>query len=198
MKKYLYSFLAMIICFVIGFAFGQIYDLDDASNKSTFKIEVAETQVKNISELATMEYKYTNVGEMGGDNALKIFGKSIPFTDKSLTVQYDGIIKLGPDMAKAKIKQDGEDKLIITIPHAKVLSHEIDENSWKILEKKNGIFNPVKVEDSDKMRKELKEEMAKTAADEGLLEEADKVAVEKVKGFIKATYPNMEVEVKVK
>jgi len=194
MRKVLVILFMFVVCFVAGFIYGQKADFNlFTKGDNTYKIGTIEKQVKEISELATLEYRYTNTDVFEGDS-LKLFGKNVPFTSKSMTVQYDGIVKLGPDMSKATADLK-KTKLTITIPESKVLSHEIDEDSWKILDKNNGIFNPVTPEDNQDFRKECKKTMEKTLDEKGLIKKANTNAKKQIQSFFQAAYPDLEVVV---
>ncbi|MDD5824061.1 MAG: DUF4230 domain-containing protein [Firmicutes bacterium] len=195
MKKFFNTILLMIGCLVVGFIAGKVVDVNILGGSSnTYKIETIEEQMTEISELSVLEYKYTNTDEMSGDNALKVFGKSVPFTSKSMVVMYDGVMKIGPDMSAAKVKLKG-DKLTIVIPHSEILSHEIDEESWQILDKKNGLFNAVTPEDSNQLRKELVKKMTQHVKKSDKLSQADEMAVKQIKAFFEAAYPDLKVKV---
>ncbi len=156
----------------------QIDDLEDklsnpiASYEDTASTEVVlsqvDLQVKEIGELTTMEYLYTDVGMFADPK--KIFGKNIPFTTKSFISKWDGIIKAGIDFTKVTIQVDeSTNVLIIGIPEAEILSHEVDENSVETLNQTDGLFNPVKVEDVRSFDAESKAAMEKRAIENDLL-----------------------------
>ena len=194
MKRFFNTILLMIACLVIGFIAGKVVDINIGGGSNTYKVNTIEDQIAEISELSVLEYKYTNTDEMSGDNALKLFGKNVPFTSKSMVVSYDGIMKIGPDMSEAKVNLKGN-KLTIIIPHSKVLSHEIDEDSWQILDKQNGIFNPVTPEDSDQLRKEQIKKMENSVKKTDVLDKADEAAVKQIKAFFEAAYPDLKINV---
>ncbi len=194
MKRFFNTVLLIIGCLIVGFIAGKVVDVNVLGGDNTYKVDTIKEQVSEISELSVLEYKYTNTDEMSGDNALKVFGKSVPFTSKSMVVSYDGIVKLGPKMDDAKVELKGS-KLTIIIPHSKVLSHEIDENSWQILDKQNGIFNPVTPEDTDKFRKEQVKKMEEEIKNDKLFEQADESAVKQITAFFEAAYPDLKIQV---
>ncbi len=192
--KAIKTFFAIVIALAVGFVAGQLVDINLFTKSSnTYRIGVMEEQINEISELASLEYRYTNTDVLDGD-ALQVFGKNIPFTSKSMTVQYDGIIKLGPDMSKADLNLRNS-KLTVVLPNSQVLSHEIDEDSWQILDKNNGLFNPVTPEDNQDFRKSLKKEMNDSLEKEGLIEQANEKAKGQVLSFFEAAYPDLKVVV---
>lgn len=135
-------------------------------------LAVIETNLKEIGELATMEYQYTNVGKFTDD--LHPWDIHIPFTEKTLICKWDGVIKAGIDMNEVVIKIDKPNKkLTVHTPAAKILSHETDENSYETLQEKDGLWNRVKAEDVRKMDKASKEEMEKRVIGNSILEKAN-------------------------
>jgi len=147
--------------------------------------------------MATIEYKYMGDAEYDG-GAKKIFDKEIPFTSKSMQVRYEGIVKLGADLSKIKVEQDEEnDKVVITVPHSKILSHEIDNDTWEIVDVQNGLFNRVSLEDNNEFVKQQKKKIADEIKAGDLLDQADEKTVQQLKNFLAMTYSDLEVEIKV-
>ena len=65
-------------------------------------IDLIESQITNIAELATIEHLYTNAGKF--ESPKQLFGKDIPFTTKSFIAKWDGIIKAGIKADKIQVK----------------------------------------------------------------------------------------------
>lgn len=140
-------------------------------------IRAINAEIRDIGELATIEYFYTDAGKF--EDAAELFGKEIPFsfTTKSFIAKWDGFIKAGVDISKVKAEVDEERKeIIICIPRAQILSHEIDEENIETLDEKNGLFNRIKVEDIRKFDAISKESMEQKAIEKGLLDKALKNA----------------------
>lgn len=136
-------------------------------------ISILSTEVRDIGELATVEYLYTDAVKF--EKSAELFGKKVPFsfTTKAFVVKWDGKIKAGVDVSKITIENDAESKkLMVYIPKAEILSNEIDENSIEALDEKSGLFNPMKVEDFKSVYVESKEKMAARAIENGILDKA--------------------------
>lgn len=136
-------------------------------------IRVINAEIQDIGELATVEYLYTNAGKF--EDPAKIFGKDIPFafTTKSFIAKWDGIIKAGVDISQVTVEVDNANKeIIVHIPEAKILSHEIDNSSIETLDEKDGLFNPVKVEDVREFDAISKDAMEQRATENGILDKA--------------------------
>lgn len=125
----------------------------------------------SAKELTTLKYHYTNMGQFENQNTF--YGYKIPFTSKKFIVSYDGLINAGVDLEKMKVEL--HDKSIeIKIPPAKILSHEIYEDSLKVFDERESIFNRIDIEDYNNFSKDQKKEVEKKAIKRGLLKEADK------------------------
>lgn len=143
--------------------------------EATKEISLAliQSEIKDIGELATVEYLYTDAGKF--EDPAKLFGKEIPFsfTTKSFVAKWDGIIKAGVKVEEIDVEISEENKeIIIHMPEAEILSHEIDENSIETLDEKNGLFNSISVEDIRQFDAISKEEMEKRAIENGILDKA--------------------------
>lgn len=62
------------------------------------------------------------------------------------------------------------------MPNAEILSHEIDNNSIETLDEKDGLFNPVKVDDVRQFDTVSKDAMEDRAIENGILDKALKNA----------------------
>jgi hypothetical protein len=70
------------------------------------------------------------------------------------------------------------------LPKSKILSNEIDFDSFKLYDEKNSIFTPLKMEKTNNALKELKSEAEKEAKERKIFEKADKQNVKLFKRFI--------------
>lgn len=120
-----------------------------------------------------MEYKYTKM--VTYSNIKTFYGWEVPFTEKKFIITYNGSIKSGIDLNDVTVAVDnGTKEIKINLPEAKILSHEIDEDSIKIFDEKTSIFNPLKIEDFKAFATDQKDNVEKEATDKGLLKEAAK------------------------
>lgn len=136
-------------------------------------IAVINMGIQDIGELATVEYLYTDVGKF--EDSAKWFGKEIPFSfmEKSFIVKWDGCIKAGVDISKVKAQvNDATKEIVVPIPKAEILSHEIDEESMETLNEKNGFFNKITLEDIREFDIASKKNMEQRAIENGILDRA--------------------------
>ena len=134
-------------------------------------INIIKAEIKDIGELATIEYIYTNSGKF--EDPKKIFGKNIPLTTKSFIAKWDGTIKAGVIIDKIIVSSSDLNKeIIIKLPKAEILSHEIDTSTIETLDEKDGLFNRVKVEDVRNFDDLNKKAMEERAIKHGILDKS--------------------------
>lgn len=136
-------------------------------------IELITSEIQDIGELATVEYLYTDAGKF--EDPAKVFGKEIPFSfaTKSFIAKWDGIIKAGINVEEITVEvRDFNKEIIVHMPKAIILSHEIDAESLETLDEKNGLFNTIKVNDIREFDAISKEAMEQRAIENGLLDKA--------------------------
>lgn len=183
MKTVKYLLLGVLLCAGVGFAcflLGQAAERNSRDNAQLDAV-VVESRLALISELATASYQYTNMGQFSSSN--DFYGVTIPFTTKSFILSYDGEIKAGVDLSQAEVEVLG-DRVSVSLPAARVLSHEIDEDSIRIFDEKTSIFNPFTVEDFASFQADQKAEMEQKALERGLLGQADLQAENSVRALL--------------
>ncbi|MBR4027153.1 MAG: DUF4230 domain-containing protein [Lachnospiraceae bacterium] len=121
--------------------------------------------------LVTIEYLYTDAGKF--TDAKQLFGIDIGITEKSFIAKWNGIINAGINIDEIIIEINNENKeIVIYMPKPKIFTHEIDENSVETLDEKDGLFNPVKVEDVRQFDAVSKQAMEERALESGILDKA--------------------------
>lgn len=134
-------------------------------------IDLIESEIKDIGELVTIEYLYTDAGKF--EDVKQAWGVNIPFTSKSFITKWDGVIKAGIDVEQILIEiNETEKEILIHMPKAKILSHEIDDDSIEVLDEKDGLFNKVTVQNTVEFETESKQAMEQRAIENGILDKA--------------------------
>ena len=136
-------------------------------------ISLINSKIQDIGELATIEYMYTDAGKF--EDPAKLFGKDIPFsfTTKSFIAKWDGTIKAGVKIDQIIVEiNDADKEIIVHMPKAQILSHEIDDDSIETLDEKDGLFNPIKIEDVREFDAVSKDAMEQRAIENGILDKA--------------------------
>lgn len=143
----------------------------------TPEISMSEIQqeIRQLGELATVEYFYTNAARFSDGKTLW----GIRLSEKSFVLKWDGTIKAGIDVDGIGIEPQEESRVLtVKLPAARILSHDPDLDSVEVVDQKNGLFDPVTVEDQTKFNAECEKAMEKKALERGLLEQAQENAKE--------------------
>ncbi|MFQ8696887.1 DUF4230 domain-containing protein [Peptoniphilus harei] len=174
----------IIIILLIGLALFAAFFYGKKQMKSEMEPEITSSLIYNklvsAKELTTLKYHYTNMGHFENQNTF--YGYKVPFTSKEFIVSYEGIINAGIDLNKMKVDV-GDKSIEVRIPAAEILSHEIYEDSLKVYDERESIFNRIDIEDYNDFSKDQKSEIEKKAIKKGLLKEADeesKRAIEEI------------------
>jgi len=167
-------------------------------NKTEINTKTIEESIRAISELTTLSYNYTDVGEFSDQKIVSWIGPdfSLPFGQKSFIIAYDGEMKIGIDMSLVSLDITGN-TIVIDIPPAHIVSHVIKEDSVRLFDEKSGWFNPISITDYTDFiagRKQATEEKAET---DGLLDQAQKNAETQLEAFI-LSFPGISGEYEIK
>ncbi|MCD7893896.1 MAG: DUF4230 domain-containing protein [Erysipelotrichaceae bacterium] len=175
--------LVVLIFFDINYYVGHSSSNNDS--EATITSDILTEQIQGISELATTEYNYTNMGLYEKSNNVKVFmfETKVPLSTKSFIVSYDGIIKAGIDMSQVDVNLT-DNTITINMPEATVLSHEIDEDSLEIYDESDGVFNPITLSDYNDFVKDQKADAKERAIEKGLLTKATDEAQSVIETFI--------------
>ena len=108
--------------------------------------------IRNIAQLATIEYRYKDVIAISEEKEFLLFGLwDIDPGEHILIVQYDGIIKLGIDCEKIQFteyehkSEDGRTRIDIQMPAVELISSEIPMDSFEVIVNR-GIFTTTRVD----------------------------------------------------
>lgn len=174
----------IIIILLIGLALFAAFFYGKKQMRSEMEPEITSSLIYNklvsAKELTTLKYHYTNMGHFENQNTF--YGYKVPFTSKEFIVSYEGLINAGIDLDKMKVNV-GDKSIEVRIPAAEILSHEIYEDSLKVYDERESIFNRIDIEDYNDFSKDQKSEIEKSAIKKGLLKEADeesKRAIEEI------------------
>lgn len=199
MKKYLNSLTFIMICYIIFLGTKFYYSRQVKTVEVVREVEriiakeveisgdVIRYSMANIGKLCTAEYSYTHVERV--DSSRELYGYQIPFTTATFIYSYDGTILAGVDFTKIKInKNDTARKITVTLPDVEIISSDVDQNSFKLYDEKNNIFNPIHVTDVADSFANLKNSEEQKAVDNGLLDRAKTNAVTLVENFLLSSY----------
>ncbi len=163
--------------------------------------EIMQEKLRDIGELASEEYNYTEVATFDKSMSTQLFGYdvTVPFTQSKFIYTYQGMIKAGVDFERLTVEKDEESRRItVTLPKARILSSEIDLDSFNLYDEKNSIFNPISVKDVNATDRMLKENAEEKAVKEGLLQRADTHARTMIRSLLLSAFDVGEYMIQVK
>ena len=175
-KLIIFGVILAIVCFAVGFFSGGREEKPPVLSSIT-----VENQLQQISQLATVRYSYTNMGQF--ENSNEFYGIKLPFTTKRFIVAYDGTITAGVDLSQAKVTVTDQ-KVTIALPAPQILSHEVDPNSLEVFDETTSIFNPITIEDYTGFQADQQGVMEEKAIQGGLLTQAKDQAEAAIGGLI--------------
>ena len=175
-KLILLGVVLAIVCFAVGFFSGGREEKAPVLSSIT-----VETQLQQISQLATVRYSYTNMGQF--ENSNEFYGIKLPFTTKRFIVAYDGVILAGVDLTGAQVTVTDQ-KVTVSLPAPQILSHEVDPDSLEVFDETTSIFNPLTIEDYNGFQADQRGVMEEKAIQSGLLTQAGDQAKTAVTGLI--------------
>ena len=164
-RRYLTKMAIIVIVIVLVVGAGIIgYKRFASSESKTIKIGF-----ENIGELATQSAYCTEINTT--DDSRKMFGVTIPFTQSKYIYSYNVVIKAGFDFGE--IEWSVKDNTIeVKLPESKILSNEIDMNSFEIYQESESIFNQITMTENNEAIKNLQHTAEENAVANGLLKNA--------------------------
>jgi len=154
------------------------------------KINVSDSKTtkigfEDIGELATQSAYCTEVNVT--EDAKELYGMRIPFTQSKYIYSYDIVIKAGYDFNEIEWKEKNK-TIEVKLPEAKVLSNELDMDSFKVYHEEESIFSKITLEENNDAVKKMKLNAQENAIANGLLENARSNAETMLTGFFADEY----------
>lgn len=174
--------LLLVVVLVVGpIVVWQIRSVSDIRSRTT------NFGLKNIGELATQAGYFTNVQVI--KDSRELLGVTLPFTQSKYIYSYDGVIKAGIDFAEIVVEPDEAAHIVrVTLPEVKLLSVEVDQESFQIYDESKSIFTPLELTKINQSFIKLKEKVKNTALANGILENTRANAETLVKGFLASAF----------
>ena len=95
--------------------------------KENKRVEPGIDQVRSVCELATLKCYYNNVIKSEKDSGSGLWGWLKK--DRKFWIEYTGTVKIGIDASCLKIELKDDDTIVVSIPEAKIMSTDVDENT---------------------------------------------------------------------
>lgn len=140
---------------------------------------------EDIGELATQTAYCTEVNVT--DSSRELFGIKIPFTQSKYIYSYNVTIKAGFNFSEISWELS-DHSINVKLPEAKVLSCDIDTDSFKLYHEKESIFRQISLEENNDALKSLKQTAQENAVSNGLLDNARSNAETILTGFFSSVY----------
>lgn len=155
-------------------------------------------RVINVSDSKTTKIGFEDIGEMATqsayctevnvtEDAKELYGMRIPFTQSKYIYSYDIVIKAGYDFNEIEWKEKNK-TIEVKLPEAKVLSNELDMDSFKVYHEEESIFSKITLEENNDAVKKMKLNAQENAIANGLLENARSNAETMLTGFFADEY----------
>lgn len=145
-----------------------------------FESKTTKIGFENIGELATQSAYCTEINVT--DESRKLFGIDIPFTESKCIYSYDIVIKAGFDFEEIEWEEVGT-TIKVRLPEVKILSSEIELDSFKVYHEDESIFRKITMEENNESLKTMKENAERDAIANGLLDNARSNAETILTGF---------------
>lgn len=183
-SKVITAFVVVLV--IVGGAIG---------TKKYFFSESKTTKIgfEEIGELATQAAYCTEVNVT--EASRKMFGINIPFTQSKYIYSYDVEIKAGFDFSEIEWSVN-ETTIKVRMPEAKILSCDVNTDSFKVYHEDESIFRQITLEENNEALKNLKQQAKDDALANGILEKAHSNAETILTGFFGNEYDLEIYEIK--
>ena len=155
--------------------------------------ETAKIGFEDIGELATQAAYCREVQVT--EAARELFGVTIPFTQSKYIYSYDVVIRAGVDFGDIAWSLE-EDTIEVRLPEARVLSCEVDLDSFRVYHEEESIFRPITLEENNAALADLKRRAEEDAVANGLLTDARENAERILTLFFAGEYDPQEYEIR--
>lgn len=178
--------ILVLVAIASGFIAIGIKDVFISDSKTT------KIGFENIGELATQSAYCTQVNVT--DSSRELFGNKIPFTQSKYIYSYDITIKAGYDFSDIEWNVKGN-TIEVKMPNVKILSSQIDLDSFKVYHEEESIFNKITLSENNETLKKLQNEAQTQAIKNGLYENARTNAETMLKSFFANVYDLNEYKI---
>ena len=149
-------------------------------------IRVLKDGFKNQGKLVTQEYYFTMAVQYSNNNrTINLSDKqfTIPFTESHFLYTVDGYVNAYINFEDIKFEKDG-DKIIVLIPKSQLETPTVDMKTRKVYDEKNNIFHKIAADEVLNTVEELQTKATNLAKKKGVLDRADKHAVELIQSMV--------------
>lgn len=163
--------------------------------EKTITSEMIAEGLNDMGVMITAEYDFTQVEEY---TKTKTYLSFIT-TQSNFIYSYDGVVSAGIDFNSIKVVKDDEKKTVtITVPKAVIQYTDIDYDSFRMYSEKEGLWNPMSIQDYNTSLVEFEKNAEEKAKKKGLLTKADENARMIIKNFVHGILDDNEYTVNFK
>lgn len=137
----------------------------DLGDGKVLTVATLKDAVTGASELVTAKYFYTDIGTYENSKTFFESDIKIPFSTDETVYSFSGVIAAGIELGSLDFEVNNEEKVIkVHFPQPKILSHELDEESFESYDVRNSVFTTTKLKDfvglQDGLKKEQEEKLS--------------------------------------
>lgn len=171
--------LIIIVLIIDIMLFGALFY--SKPNKQEVSVDLSETRIQRICELATLECFYHNVSLWSKPSNF------IGFGGKRLWIEYDGVVRVGVEANQIKVSEPDNDGIItVFIPEAVILDKDLDEESMYEIDSESPLwgfiplYEAVNTEERKAALDDAQENMVASASQNGMILEEAKGRAKKI------------------
>lgn len=180
--------LTILIVLVLILTSVYLFVLPRLKKSTTASSQTQLLQLKDIGELATQECDVVQVEKLTKDALKEKYGIDLPLIGSEIIYSYTVKIKAGFDFSKIDYQVDEKQKSVtVTLPEVKILSSEVDTDSYKCYSDYQSIFNMISQDDQNQALDNLKKDAEQTAQNNGILDNAKSNAEKYLTAMIQQT-----------
>ncbi|WP_296645508.1 DUF4230 domain-containing protein [Romboutsia sp. 13368] len=181
-KRKKFKKVHVLLFFFIILASGALFIFNEFKKESTYKdsTKIMDT-LNQVLHISTVKYNYSNIVEIKKDKSINNI--TIPFTEKTFIIKYNGVINGGVKPEDIEITNNTEDEIDIEIKKCQILDHYIDDENIYVYDIKNSIFNKLDTQEILDDISSIKKDYENKIISEGFLEEVEentKVSIENI------------------
>ena len=149
-----------------------------------------ESSIRQIAELSTLVYNYTDIGFFDERSVVELFGREValPGTRRQLITRFDGTVRMGIDVSQISVSVE-EYAVTVMLPQAVIQVHTIDMDSIQILDERTGVFVNFNLEEYAEIIAQWKREVESRDGARELLEQSQQSAEEVISVLLRSTLP---------
>ncbi|MCD8147748.1 MAG: DUF4230 domain-containing protein [Clostridiales bacterium] len=190
---HLVQIITVVILVIVALLIGSYITANGLTRETSSGSETVEIGFEDIGELVTQSAYCKEINTT--NSAKNLFGFTLPFTQSTYIYSYGVEVKAGYDFSA--ITWSVEDTTIeVTLPEAKVLSCELDLDSFQVYYEKESAFNHITLEESNEALQTLTDKAKESAIADGLMDNARTNAETILAAFFSSAFDLDEYELK--